>query len=198
MVWVFVWSEVKSLSLMSDSLRPMDCILLLRNFRHTFIHLLKKYSNFILRWLLTAVDKWRVLIPIRLSFQSRKYLIPLLIFNNKLLKKIKHNKLLNQIRLIKNWLYWLKCLFHSIVVVQLLSCVWFFATPWTTARQASLSITSSRSLLKLMSIIYDAIQAFHPLLHPFPPALNLSQYQDLFQWVGFSHQVTSTQKDERC
>ena len=33
-----------------------------------------------------------------------------------------------------------------------LSCAPLFATPWTTARQASLSITSSRSLLKLMSI----------------------------------------------
>ena len=33
-----------------------------------------------------------------------------------------------------------------------LSCVRFFATPWTAARQASLSITNSRSLLKLMSI----------------------------------------------
>ena len=36
--------------------------------------------------------------------------------------------------------------------VQLLCCVWLFATPWITARQASLSITTSRSLLKLMSI----------------------------------------------
>ena len=34
---------------------------------------------------------------------------------------------------------------------QLLSRVWLFATPWTAARQASLSITNSRSLLKLMS-----------------------------------------------
>ena len=37
-------------------------------------------------------------------------------------------------------------------LVQSLSCVWLFATPWTAARQASLSITNSRSLLKLMSI----------------------------------------------
>ena len=37
-------------------------------------------------------------------------------------------------------------------VVQLLSCVWLFVTPWTTAHQASLSLTISRSLLKLMSI----------------------------------------------
>ena len=35
--------------------------------------------------------------------------------------------------------------------VQVLSCVRLFATPWTTACQASLSITNSWSLLKLMS-----------------------------------------------
>ena len=35
--------------------------------------------------------------------------------------------------------------------VQLLSHVRVFATPWTAARQASLSITNSQSLLKLMS-----------------------------------------------
>ena len=44
----------------------------------------------------------------------------------------------------------LKC--HILLVVQLLSRVRFFATPWTAARQASLSFTNSRSLLKLMSI----------------------------------------------
>ena len=36
--------------------------------------------------------------------------------------------------------------------VQLLSHVWLFVTPWTAAHQASLSITNSQSLLKLMSI----------------------------------------------
>ena len=36
--------------------------------------------------------------------------------------------------------------------VQLLSCVWLFATPWTAAHQVSLSITNSRSLPKFMSI----------------------------------------------
>ena len=36
--------------------------------------------------------------------------------------------------------------------VQLLSRVRLFVTPWTAAHQASLSITNSRSLLKLMSI----------------------------------------------
>ena len=36
--------------------------------------------------------------------------------------------------------------------VKSLSHVWLFATPWTAARQASLSITNSWNLLKLMSI----------------------------------------------
>ena len=36
--------------------------------------------------------------------------------------------------------------------VRSLSRIWFFATPWTTARQASLSIINFQSLLKLMSI----------------------------------------------
>ena len=38
------------------------------------------------------------------------------------------------------------------VNVKSFSCVWLFATPWTATHQASLSITNSRSLLKLMSI----------------------------------------------
>ena len=35
----------------------------------------------------------------------------------------------------------------------------------------------------------DAIQLFHPLLSPSPPAFNLSQHQGLFQWVSSLHQV---------
>ena len=45
---------------------------------------------------------------------------------------------------------WVAILFFS--SVQLLSCIQLFETPWTAARQASLSITDSQSLLKLMSI----------------------------------------------
>ena len=40
----------------------------------------------------------------------------------------------------------------SLVVFLSLSHVWLFVTPWTAARQASLSFTNSWSLLKLMSI----------------------------------------------
>ena len=50
--------------------------------------------------------------------------------------------------------------------VQSLSHVWFFATQWTAARQASLSITNSWSLLKLMSI-ESVMPSNHLLLcHP--------------------------------
>ena len=41
---------------------------------------------------------------------------------------------------------------ESVSSVSSLSHVWLFVTPWTAARQASLSITNSWSLLKLMSI----------------------------------------------
>ena len=54
------------------------------------------------------------------------------------------------------------------VSVQLLSHVWLFATPWTAACQASLSITNSHSLLKLTSIEsvmpYNHLILYHPLL----------------------------------
>ena len=42
--------------------------------------------------------------------------------------------------------------FKNFLCLQSLSHVWLFATPWTAARQASLSITNSRSLLKLLFI----------------------------------------------
>ena len=56
-------------------------------------------------------------------------------------------------------------LWMVVAVVQLLSCVWLFATPWTAACQASLSFTVSRSLLKVMSIesMMSSILC-HPLL----------------------------------
>ena len=45
-----------------------------------------------------------------------------------------------------------KCNLAHAVVIQSHSCVQFFATPWTAARQASLSFTISQSFLKFMSI----------------------------------------------
>ena len=49
---------------------------------------------------------------------------------------------------------------------QLLSHVQLFAIPWTTARQASLSITNSQSLLKLMSIV--SVMPFNHLILCYP------------------------------
>ena len=46
--------------------------------------------------------------------------------------------------------------------VQLLSCVWLFATPWTAAHQASLSIINSRSSLKLMS--FELVMSWNHLI----------------------------------
>ena len=47
--------------------------------------------------------------------------------------------------------------------IQSLSCVQLFTTPWTAAHQASLSITNSRSSLKLM-FIELVILSSHPIL----------------------------------
>ena len=57
--------------------------------------------------------------------------------------------------------------------VQSLSRVQLFATPWTAACQASLSITSSRSLLKLMSIQLVMPSSHLILCHPLllPPSI---------------------------
>ena len=50
--------------------------------------------------------------------------------------------------------------------VQLLSCLLLSATPWTAACQASLSITNSSSLLKLMSIVSVMPSKHLILCHP--------------------------------
>ena len=50
--------------------------------------------------------------------------------------------------------------------VQLFSCVWLFATPWTAACQASLCITNSQSLPKLMSIESVMPSSLLILCHP--------------------------------
>ena len=69
------------------------------------------------------------------------------------------------------------------VVVQSLSCVWLFATPWTAACQASLSFTISWSLLKLKSIDWGMPRNHLILVTPSPSAFNLSQHQGLSEWV---------------
>ena len=60
--------------------------------------------------------------------------------------------------------------------VESLSHVQLFVTPWTAAHQASLSITNSQSLLKLMSI-ESVMPSNHPILSQpllLPPSIILS------------------------
>ena len=54
----------------------------------------------------------------------------------------------------------------GLISVQQLNHVQLFATPWTTKRQASLSITNSRSLLKLTSIKLVMMSNHLILCHP--------------------------------
>ena len=74
---------------------------------------------------------------------------------------------------------WLKGKKWSISSVQSLSHVRLFATPWIAARQASLSITNSRSSLRLMSI-ESVMPSKHLilcrpllLLPPIPPSIRV-------------------------
>ena len=93
----------------------------------------------------------------------------------------------------------------NVLSVQSLSRVQLFATPWTAARQASLSITNSRSLLKLMSIksvmppthlilcrpllllpsIFASIRIFSNWVssHQVAKVLKLQLQHQYFQWI---------------
>ena len=60
---------------------------------------------------------------------------------------------------------------------SIVSCVRLLVTPWTEARQASLSITSSEFAHTEVHSVSDAIQPSNLLLSPSPPAFYLSQHQ---------------------
>ena len=62
------------------------------------------------------------------------------------------------------------------VVIQSLSWILIFGTPWTAARQASLSFTISQSMLNV-HWVGNYIQPCRPLSSPSPPSFNLSQHQ---------------------
>ena len=56
---------------------------------------------------------------------------------------------------------------YWVLVVQLLSRVWIFVTPWTAACQASLSFTVSQNLLRFMSTELVMSSNHFVLCHPF-------------------------------
>ena len=89
--------------------------------------------------------------------------------------------------------------------VQSLSRVPLFATPWIAARQASLSITNSRSLLKLMPIESvmpsSHLILCHPLLllHPVPPNIRVFSNEStlLMRWPKYwSFSLSISPSDE--
>ena len=77
------------------------------------------------------------------------------------------------------------CPFNSILSVSC-SVVPDSVSPWTAARQASLSIANSWILLKLMSIELVGPSSHLILSSPSPPSSNLSQHQGLFKRVSSS------------
>ena len=87
-------------------------------------------------------------------------------------------------------------MFSSFLVVQSLSQVWLFATPWTAALQASLSFTIFRSLLKYMStkwcyqIISSSAASFSFYLPSFPASGSFPGSQ-LFASSGQKYQSFS-------
>ena len=77
--------------------------------------------------------------------------------------------------------------------VQSLSCVWLFATPWNAAHQSSLSITNSRSSLRLTSI-QSVMPSSHLilccpllLLPPIPPTIRVFSNEStlLMRWPKY-------------
>ena len=75
-------------------------------------------------------------------------------------------------------------------LIQSLSPVWLFVTPWTAASQASLSITNSRSSLKLTSI--ESVMPSNHLVLSHPLILLPSVFPSIrvfCSWVRSSHQV---------
>ena len=106
-----------------------------------------------------------------------------------------------------NYTVWVLAVVYShISSVQSRSHVWFLATPWTAARQASLSITNSWSLLKLMSIESmmpsNHLILCHPLLLPpsiFPSIRVFSNESVLhIKWTknwSFSFSISSSNEE---
>ena len=89
--------------------------------------------------------------------------------------------------------YWCLVSVFQFSSVQSLSCVWLFVTPWIAAHQASLSITNSWSLLKLMPIKSvmpsSHLILCHPLLlqPPIPPSIRVFSNESAFciKWTRY-------------
>ena len=89
--------------------------------------------------------------------------------------------------------------------VQLLSRVRLFATPWIAARQASLSITNSQSILKFMSVELvmpssHLILCQPLLLPPIPPSIRVFSTESnlCMQWTKYWNFSFSISPSKEC
>ena len=91
-----------------------------------------------------------------------------------------------------NFYFSYMCVYSILIVVQSLSHVQLFVTPWTAALQTSLSFNISLSLLKLMSIESvmpsNHLILYHPLvlLPSIPPSIRVFPMNQLFASGGQS------------
>ena len=94
----------------------------------------------------------------------------------------------------------------TISSVQSLSHVWLFATPWTAAHQASLSITNTRSPLKPMSIELVMPSNYLILCHPLLllpsifPSIRVFSNESVFRirwskYWSFSYNISPSNED---
>ena len=102
-----------------------------------------------------------------------------------------------QFLLFYNWYYWTEYIHvYGIFPFCLICCCSVAKSCWTLWYFMNCSTPGFLVLHHLPELaqnhvhwVSDAIQPSHPLLPPSPLALNLSQHQGLFQWVGSPHQV---------
>ena len=87
------------------------------------------------------------------------------------------------------WTFWWVLIKYYHTISSVAQSYLTLCDPWTAARQASLSITNSQSLLKLMSI--ESVMSSNHLILCRPLLLLPSIFPSvsLFQWVSSSHHV---------
>ena len=82
-------------------------------------------------------------------------------------------------------------IYTHVVFVQPLSCIHLFVNSWKCSIPGPPSPYHLPEFVQIhVHCIGDAIQPSHPLMPSSPSALNLSQHQELFQWIVCSHQMT--------
>ena len=91
--------------------------------------------------------------------------------------------------LVQRFFHTSTCFKKSLLLLFSHCYIWLFATQELYCSRPPCLFLSPGVCPVHVHWVSDAIQPSHPLLPSSPPALNLSQHQDLFQWAGSSHPV---------